>query len=106
VPTCELISQQNKKLPRQKDGAKGFIAMSALPRSETICNEDFASARQLELLALRSFQLADRVASGELQFLDAVDVVFDAAVASGLADKVGYDVVQAVLAAAFKEVRP
>jgi hypothetical protein len=69
-------------------------------------NENFASARQLELLALRSFQLADRVASGELQFLDAVDVAFDSAVASGLADKVGYDVIQVVLATAFKKVRP
>jgi hypothetical protein len=63
-------------------------------------------SRQLELLALRSFQLADRVASGELQFLDAVDVAFDAAVASGLAEAVGYDVIQAVLATAFERVRP
>jgi hypothetical protein len=51
------------------------------------------ATRQLELLALRSFQLADRVASGELQFLDAVDVAFDSAVASGLADSVGYDAI-------------
>jgi hypothetical protein len=62
--------------------------------------------RQLEILALRSFELADRVAAGELQFLDAVDVAYDSAVASGLADSVGYDVVQAVLAAAFEKVRP
>ena len=76
--------------------------MQALSRPETICK----SAKQLELLALRSFQLADRVASGELRFLDAVDVAFDAAVASGLADSVGYDAIQAVLAAAFEKVRP
>jgi hypothetical protein len=63
-------------------------------------------ARQLETLALRSFELADRVAAGELQFLDAVDVAFDSAVASGLADSVGYDVIQTVLAAAFEKVRP
>jgi hypothetical protein len=63
-------------------------------------------AKQLELLALRSFQLADRVASGELQFLDAVDVAFDAAVASGLIDEVGEDVIQAVLTVAFEKVRP
>jgi hypothetical protein len=62
-------------------------------------------SRQLELLALRSFQLADRVASGELQFLDAVDVAFDAAVASGLADSVGYDIIQTVLATAFDGMR-
>jgi hypothetical protein len=65
-----------------------------------------AQARQLELLAVRSFQLADRVAAGELQFLYAVDVAFDAAVASGLADAVGYDVIQFVLTDAFKRVRP
>jgi hypothetical protein len=62
--------------------------------------------RQLELLALRSFQLADRVASGELQFLDAVDLAFDVAVASGLADAVGYEVIQTVLTTAFEKVRP
>jgi hypothetical protein len=62
--------------------------------------------RQLEILALRSFELADRVAAGELQFLGAVDVAFDSAVASGLADSVGYDVIQVVLAAAFEKVRP
>jgi hypothetical protein len=62
--------------------------------------------RQLKHLAIRSLELADRVASGELQFLDAVDVAFDAAVASGLADSVGYEIIQEVLATAFKGVRP
>jgi hypothetical protein len=62
--------------------------------------------QQLETLALRSFELADRVAAGELQFLDAVDVAFDSAVASGLADSVGYDVIQIVLATTFEKVRP
>jgi hypothetical protein len=73
-----------------------------------LAKRDFAESQsqRLELLALRSFQLADRVASGELQFLDAVDVAFDAAVASGLADSVGYDIIQAALATAFEKVRP
>jgi hypothetical protein len=62
--------------------------------------------RLLKHLVLRSLELADRVASGELQFLDAVDVAFDAAEASGLAASVGYDVVQDVLARAFRGVRP
>jgi hypothetical protein len=69
-------------------------------------NLERGTTRQLELLALRSFELADRVAAGELQFLDAVDVAFDSAVASGLADSVGYDVLQVVLAATFEKVRP
>ena len=36
--------------------------------------------RQLEILALRSFDLADRVAAGEINFLDAVDLAYSAAV--------------------------
>jgi hypothetical protein len=83
--------------------------MSAdLARAVPIAERNFEDrqAKQLQHLAVRSFQLADRVACGELQFLDAIDVAFDAAVASGLADAVGHDVVQAVLAAAFEKVRP
>jgi hypothetical protein len=53
--------------------------------------------RHLELLA----EPADRVASHELRFLDAVDLAYDAAVWSGLTEAVGDDLVQARLAAAF-----
>jgi hypothetical protein len=60
---------------------------------------------QLELLALRSLDLADRVAAGEIAFLDAVDLAYEAAVWSGLTDSVGDDVVQATLAAAFANAR-
>jgi hypothetical protein len=56
---------------------------------------------QLELLALRCLDLADRVAAGEIAFLDAVDLAYEAAVWSGLTDAVGDDIVQATLAAAF-----
>jgi hypothetical protein len=62
--------------------------------------------QQLEILARHSFELADRVAAGELEFLDAVDVAFDAAVASGLEESVGFDVIQIVLATSFEKVRP
>ena len=73
--------------------------------------------RQLDFFALRCIQLADRVATGELKFLDAVDLAYSAAIwaelpnaieASGLIDtKVisGDDVVQATLAAAFANAR-
>jgi hypothetical protein len=61
--------------------------------------------RQLEILALRSLELADRVAAGEIAFLDAVDIAYDAAVWSGLSSTVGDDVVQATLAAAFANAR-
>lgn len=73
--------------------------------------------RQLEVFALRCGQLADRSATGELKFLDAVDLAYSAAIwadlpkaieASGLIDtKVigGDDIVQATLVAAFANAR-
>jgi hypothetical protein len=61
--------------------------------------------RQLLLLTSRAGELADRVAAGELRLVDAVDVAHDAAVASGLTDAVGPDIVQAVLAGCFAHVR-
>ncbi len=76
-----------------------------------------AVIRRLELLALRCAELADRVATGELGFLDAVDLAYNAAVwadlpnaidASGLIDTgiiCGDDIVQATLAAAFANAR-
>jgi len=36
------------------------------------------AAQQLEILARRSLELADRVAAGELDFLDAVDMAWSA----------------------------
>ena len=63
------------------------------------------SACQLEILAVRGLELADRVAVGEIPFLDAVDIAYEAAVWSGLTNTVGDDVVQATLAAAFANAR-
>jgi hypothetical protein len=63
------------------------------------------ASRQVEILALRSLELADRVAAGEIPFLDAVDIAYEAAVWSGLLSTVGDDVVQATLAAAFANAR-
>jgi hypothetical protein len=69
--------------------------------------------RALELLALRSLDLADRVGAGELRFLDAVDLAYEAAVWAGLPQSIdksglidtstitGDDIVQATIAAAF-----
>jgi hypothetical protein len=61
--------------------------------------------RQLEILALRCLELADRVAVGEIAFLDAVDIAYEAAVLSGLTSTIGDDIVQATLAAAFANAR-
>ena len=75
---------------------------------------------QLKILACRAAELADRVDAGEIEFLDAVDLAYSAAVwadlpnaldASNLIDRnkhgamTGDDVVQATLAAAFATAR-
>ena len=61
--------------------------------------------QQLEILALRTMELADQVAAGQLKFIDAVDTAYEAAFWSGLVNLVGDDVVQATLAAAFANAR-
>jgi hypothetical protein len=66
--------------------------------------KDFVAA-QLSLLAIRSSELADRVKAGQIDFLDAVDLAYDAAIFSGLTDSVGDDWVQAILAATFDGCR-
>jgi hypothetical protein len=63
--------------------------------------EPSRTTRQLEILSLRSLELAERVAAGELALIDAVDMAYTGAVWAGLTDTVGDDVVQTVLAEAF-----
>ena len=64
------------------------------------------TADPLELLYERSAILADRVLSGQLPFIDAVDMAYSAAEWSGLVDRFGDDLIQLVLADAFVGVRP
>jgi hypothetical protein len=73
--------------------------------------------RQLKILALRSMELADRVATGELKFLEAVDLAYAAALWADLPNAIeksrvintekisGDDIVQATIAAAFANAR-
>ena len=60
----------------------------------------------LDLLYDRSCTLADRVAAGELGFIEAVDLAWEAAAFAGTVDRVGPDLVQHVLACAFMDARP
>ena len=62
------------------------------------------ASRQLEILAARSLDLADRVKAREIEFIDAVDLAYEAACWSGLTETVGNDLVQTVLATAFAQV--
>jgi hypothetical protein len=54
---------------------------------------------------LRSLDLADRAATGELPFIEAVDLAYEAAIAAGLVDTIGDNIVQTTLAAAFANAR-
>jgi hypothetical protein len=63
------------------------------------------TADPLDLLYERSVTLADRVLSGQLPFIDAVDIAYSAAEWSGLVDRFGDDLIQLVLADAFIGVR-
>ena len=60
--------------------------------------------KQIQLFAIRSSELADRVHQGRLPLIEAVDMAYSAACWSGLIDDVGDDNVQKILAAAFATV--
>ena len=90
--------------PRTADQLGGSIG-DLVANSPTPTQAEKRAARRLEILALRSLELADRVAEGSIKFIDAVDVAYEAAVWSGLVDEVGDDIVQACLAAAFANAR-
>ena len=62
---------------------------------------DATLSRQLELFAVRASEVFDRVLTGKLTLIDGVDLLADAACASGLTASVGDDAVQKMLAAAF-----
>ena len=62
-------------------------------------------AAQLKILALRTLELADQVAAGQLGFIDAVDLAYSAAVWAGLNESIGEEIVQLTLAAGFANAR-
>jgi hypothetical protein len=85
------------------------INQAALGCADLIPEGKFGSlervTRQLEILALRAFDLADRVAAGEIELIDAVDIAYSAAQWAGLCEAAGDRVVQTVLHEAFRKVR-
>jgi len=78
----------------------------AIPRTEGMVGPAFEqfTRQQLILFGRRCQTLADRVGCKQLNFLDAVDLAYDAATWSGLVDAVGNDVVQATMANAFMKI--
>jgi hypothetical protein len=107
------MPRQNSCAPGATQASSDFREQSAGPTAA----RPHKVTRQLEIFALRCIALADRVAAGEIKFLDAVDLAYSAAIwadfpneieASGLIDSAvitGDDIVQATLAAAFANAR-
>jgi hypothetical protein len=60
---------------------------------------------RFDLFAVRCQQMAELVDAGHVPFIWGVDVLYDAAQASGFANSVGDDVVQAMMRDAFMGVR-
>ncbi|HSP50379.1 MAG TPA: hypothetical protein VLN61_09385 [Pseudolabrys sp.] len=56
---------------------------------------------QLELFEIRSRQMASKVNAGLISMADASDMLFSAAVWSGLLDNIGADAVQAIMSRSF-----
>jgi hypothetical protein len=61
--------------------------------------------RQIEVLLLHATMLADRVAAGQIGFIDAIDIAYTAALAAGMDQTVGDDEIQAILHYCFGPVR-
>jgi hypothetical protein len=69
-------------------------------------NSGNTQARQrLELFGARCREMAERVRAGTVPFIWAIDCLYDAAAWSGLADDVGDDAVQRIMADAFMGLR-
>jgi hypothetical protein len=67
-------------------------------------NAPVTTSSQIELFAIRASELADRVAAGQMSFIDAIDTAYSAAIWSGLVDSIGDDAVQKVMQAAFANI--
>jgi len=112
-------------LERRVEGAEGSELeqrerrLEVVAAAETFTGQDRAdhagvahdlrsgfAEKQLVLLAVRANELTERVLCYDIAFADAVDMAYSAAVWSGLANSVGDDVVQHILAAAFGKIPP
>src|SRR5580700_6280428 len=80
---------------RLQHTAKSPSAAPHRSRTHESARPHIARTCRGEILALRSLELADRVAAGELGFIDAVDMAYSAAEGAGLPEAVGDDVVRA-----------
>jgi hypothetical protein len=100
--------QASGPVTSKDDGARIVDALgstvSDLTTTQRHVFQDRAAA-QLQLFAIRCADMVERIAAREITFLDGVDMLYSAAVWSGLIDNVGDDAVQLVLFAAFSPLQ-
>src|SRR5262249_24332582 len=83
---------------RERDAtAVNFPASDKQARLDLGPGDRTRASKQLEIFARRALDLADQVAAGQIRFLDAVDMAYEAACWSGLVKAVGDDIVQFTL---------
>jgi hypothetical protein len=102
-----MSSQKGVGLAHRGDDAEardGVLARQSEHNPNTAPGKNPQVDRRLDLFAIRCRDLRDRVMAGSLPFTTAVDMAYEAAVWSGLADDVGDDRVQAIMALAFGAV--
>jgi hypothetical protein len=76
-----------------------------LGQIDSVATSKNSAGQRLDLFGTRCRELAERVNSGSISFIDAVDMAYSAAVWSGLADDAGDDAVQKVMADVLMGVR-
>jgi hypothetical protein len=76
---------------------RGFVPEQNGPEATS---NNYARQR-LDLFGTRCRDLVERINSGSISFIDAVDMAYSAAIWSGLADDLGDDAVQKVMADVF-----
>jgi hypothetical protein len=81
------------------------LPVDDLTGGEAPGNNANATARQQRLFALRCRQMAERVYAHAVPIMWAADVLYEAAICSGLTDDVGDDRVQEIMADAFAGAR-
>jgi hypothetical protein len=98
LKTNQLRGGSPNNVALQQASAQASVETDVASASTTA--EEFVR-RQLTLYERRCWLLAEQVEAGLLPFIGAVDCAYDAAIYSGLADGVGDDQIQTILARAF-----
>jgi hypothetical protein len=101
--TPRNFDSQITELPSSRCRVSGAVGGNGKASAPAVGDVPASGGAALDLLLERSRTLAARVRSGEIEFIDAVDMAYSAAEFSGLVGRHGDDLVQATLALAFMD---